>query len=116
MAQLPWMTTRNGSGGSGLFAEREPGEAPDDYVLAGLANDVVHQLADGHLVVLHPDLLQQHMLSKLLLELALDNLLAQTLRALLHVWVIHELLARLGHRALRDIAHRHPCGIGPGNL
>src|SRR6266545_1071239 len=55
-------------------SELEPGEAAHLDLLAGLAGERLHQIADLDLVVLHERLLEQHVLLVELAQLPLDDL------------------------------------------
>src|SRR5262249_49365085 len=99
-----------------LLAKREACEAPDNHILTGLADDVVHEFPDGDLVVFYPWLLQQRMLGELFLELAFDDLLAQPLGTLLDIGILHQLLAGLRHESLGHVTQRDIPRIGSGYL
>src|SRR5215211_664991 len=94
------------------LAHREPGEAADDDVLAGLGREVAAQLLDGLAVVLvgvDVDLVEQHDLAQPLLQLALADPRADVLG--LGGGLLLEHAGLTVARILRDVVLGDPAGL-----
>src|SRR5476651_1532391 len=73
-------TRRKAGAGKALLAECELGEAADRHLLAQHARHAVDQLADRHRVVLDERLFEHDVILEPLVELALDDFLADRRR------------------------------------